>query len=247
MKENNNNDLTFSNSSEETLNFSIRMPEPSTFSGRKNTSSRPWITQLERYFTVTRAPEHIKIPYAVALLRDDAAVWWEFRITRNTPYEKWEEFKNELICHFSPVNTEKQARDKLAISRQTRSAQEYSNEFRKIVLQIPNITEDELIDKYIRGLKPQTRGELEYREPPTFNDAVKIAVRYEATHFNNNFSRIKPPIMRRTPTIYRMPTEQHDGATPVELDKMKSKKLIDFPRYKRGRCVRCHEIERIED
>ncbi|KAL1914247.1 uncharacterized protein VTP21DRAFT_9087 [Calcarisporiella thermophila] len=105
-----------------------------------------------------RSPEHIKIQYSVALLRDEAAVWWEFRITKNVPPVNWEEFKNDILCLFAPINTVRQARDKLANCRQTKSVQEYSHEFRNIVLQIPNFTEEELIDKYIRGLKPQTRG-----------------------------------------------------------------------------------------
>jgi hypothetical protein len=40
-------------------------------------------------------------------------------------------------------------------------------------MQLNNIGEEEFIDKFIRGLKPNTRTELEFRDPKTIVEAVK--------------------------------------------------------------------------
>ncbi|KAL1914177.1 uncharacterized protein VTP21DRAFT_10257 [Calcarisporiella thermophila] len=217
----------------------FRMPEPARFGGRHYPDVREWIDQVENYFVGTNPPEHMKVPYAAALFQGDALIWWRhLKIQGRLPTE-WDTFKNEVIIMFQPINSVKHARDKLADLRQRRSVQEYAVTFRSLAMQIPGITEEELIDKFIRGLKVQTRKEIEYKNPPTLNEAVREAERYDAVYFRNREHR--PEFNVRASTS----REAHSGPRPMEIDAIQRHKKLDENEKERlrksGSCFFCRE------
>ena len=53
-------------------------------------------------------------------------------------------------------------RDQWAEARQTGTVTEYNTHLAQLAMQIGNIGEEEYLDKFIRGLKPNTRTELEF-------------------------------------------------------------------------------------
>ena len=50
-------------------------------------------------------------------------------------------------------------------------------------MQLGNINADEFVDKFIRGLKPNTRTELEFRDPKIIEEAVKWADMFDARYY----------------------------------------------------------------
>jgi hypothetical protein len=92
-----------------------------------------------------------------------------------------------LKRQFEPVNSEKLARDKLAALRQERSARDYIHQFRTLVLEIPNISPEEVMDRFTRGLKPNIRKEIELRpssgQPFGFDEACALAERQDALYY----------------------------------------------------------------
>ncbi|KAL1917138.1 uncharacterized protein VTP21DRAFT_4794 [Calcarisporiella thermophila] len=198
----------------------IRMPEPARFGGRHYPSVREWINQVENYFVGTKLPEHMKIPYAVALFQSDALIWWgHLKIQGRVPRE-WETFKNEGITMFQPINSVKHARAKLADLKQRRTVQEYVVTFQSLAIQIPGITEEELVDKFIRGLKLQTRKAIEYKNPSTLDEAVMEAKRYDAVYFRD---RNRPQLSDRASTD----RESQNGLRLIELGAIQKHKWLD--------------------
>ncbi|KAL1914576.1 uncharacterized protein VTP21DRAFT_8201 [Calcarisporiella thermophila] len=120
---------------------------------------------------------------------------------------------------FQPINSVKRVRDKLADLRQRRSVQEYAVTFRSLAMQIPGITEEELIDKFIRGL------ELE-------------AERYDAVYFRG---RMRFEYNTRASTSH----ENHNGPRPMELDVIQARRRLDEHEKeqlrKSGSCFFCRK------
>ena len=128
------------------------------------------------------------VPYGATLLRDNAMVWWRSHVEAadqgHVPrIVNWVDFYNAISYEFQPINTRKIARDRLAELRQRNSVQQYAHEFRTITADIPGISEDEKIDRFVRGLKDRTRQEVDIRDPKTLDEAVRIADRYDTISY----------------------------------------------------------------
>ena len=143
-----------------------------------------------------------------------AAKTWYHSVRSDTLSEPerlttWESFKAALVEQFSPVDPIKVARDQLADLQQETSVREYTSRFRHLCTIITNISEAEKLDRYVRGLKPRTRREVELREPPvrTFAAASKIAERVDS-----NLGRIFPGTQQSI-----VPA---NGPVPMELGMM---------------------------
>jgi len=150
----------------------------------------------------------------------------------------WRSFKNALTEQFKPVNAVKTARDKLASIKQVKSVQEYSANFRSLVLEIPGITEDEKIDRFSRGLKDNVRLEVELREPATLNEAIKVADRYDTITFQHNKAR---PESAKRQTALPAPT----GPIPMDIDNSRYRKLTEKDKeqlMKNRACFYCRKL-----
>lgn len=153
----------------------VKPTKPGTYDGRDDPEL--WLYSVDLYFAAASVTTNLaKIAFADALLRADALVW---RRTTMTPNE-WDVWKALLISAFQPVNPSETARDRLARLRQTTSVRAYASLFRTVTLLIPNITDDEKKDRFIRGLKSKILNDVKVKAPPTFDDAVKLAVRLDS-------------------------------------------------------------------
>lgn len=153
----------------------VKPSKPGTYDGREDPEL--WLYGVDLYFAAASVTtDFAKITFADALLRSDALVW---RRTTMAPTE-WDVWKALLISAFQPVNPSETARDRLARLRQTSSVRTYASLFRTVTLLIPNITDDEKKDRFIRGLKPKILNDVKVKAPPTFDDAVKLAVRLDS-------------------------------------------------------------------
>ena len=145
-----------------------------------------WIFQLETYMAFVKMPEDQKVDYASTLLRGAAISWWRNHVSlmdEDEDWNSWDVFVVKIKKQFQPINPVKIARDRLANLRQRTSVQEYTQRFYAITLDIPNITEEECIDKYIRGLKPRVAKEIELRGLNVLEDIVVAAQRYDSIDF----------------------------------------------------------------
>ena len=125
-----------------------------------------WITSIDSYFALT----HVEAPdiyhYLNTILIGEAATWFRF-IYRNVDSTTitWETIKRSIKAYFIPPNYTRRLRDEWAYLRQTTIVFDYYTRLTQLAMQLGEIEEERLVDKFIHGLKPKTRTEVELRDP----------------------------------------------------------------------------------
>jgi len=158
-------------------------------------------------------------------LGGQAATWW--RDIRQQPFDlqpqDWNAFADELKRMFMPVNRVKLARDKLATIRQrdNETVAAYTTNIRRLLLTIPSLSEDDKVDRYIRGLQPYLRKETYLSDPATFEQAAQIAAKHESLRLSINTSNTGhwPNINYNHP----VPASSH-GPGRMELGSVRSRR-----------------------
>lgn len=153
----------------------IKPPHPDCFAGTDDAKRvRQWIFQVDNYFNVMNEPDDRRVGYATTLLRTNGLLWWQ-SLTENERPATWDTFKRGIIDYFQPLSATIVARDNLARLYQRTSVKAFVEEFKSQVLNIPDITDPEKLDKFRRGLKKDVRLHVAFANPPTFDQAVTIA------------------------------------------------------------------------
>jgi hypothetical protein len=170
--------------------------KPNRFGGTSKENVDDWIFAIEQYFEISQLPEELKVGHAVSFLQGNAITWWRAQVVlllresnnfgQADQIISWSECKRKLIAQFKPVNAEKIARDKLRNLVQTSSVLKYINLFNTLCLDIPNLVEEDRLDKFLNGLKPDVQKEVEREEPKFLSDAMRIAQRIDQVNHRFN-------------------------------------------------------------
>lgn len=161
----------------------VKPPAPSRYGGKVG-EAESWLDSVELFLSACGIEDPDCVPYAATLLESHAGTWW--RTVRNdaTPITTWAHFKEELLHNFKHQDPVKAARTKLHYLRQRTSVSTYFSEFNRLVLQIPGISEDEQVDRFFRGLKPNLQKEITLREPKGFRSMVKMAHQLDTLYYS---------------------------------------------------------------
>ncbi|KAJ9531498.1 hypothetical protein QJQ45_015038 [Haematococcus lacustris] len=178
-----------------------RMPRanpPATFSGSRTTDVAAWLFAVDLFFTISELTDAQRIVYVATLLSGHALLWYRSSVSSFT---SWTCFVAAFERQFAPVNRLRHARDRLAALTQTSSVRRYLGEFTALCLEVTDLSPAEQLDRFIRGLKPSVRRELELREPTSFSEASTIADRVDAISYSTSASRssYRPPSTPRPP------------------------------------------------
>src|SRR5258708_27353840 len=73
-------------------------------------------------------------------------------------------------------------RDRLSALKQYGAVSKYNQEFTALALQIPDLSDAEKLDRYLRGLKTSIKVDIELAEPTTLADAMAKAQRIDNIH-----------------------------------------------------------------
>lgn len=182
---------------------SVKVTPPDCYSGERSVLVIDgWIRTVERYFAFVGLEAHRKVPYAVTLLRSKADLWWRQmeQLSEDDSITEWDDFKTRLVDNFKPRNARKIARDSLYHLQQGSSTvQEYTEKFHDIIMEIDGITDDEKLDRYVRGLHPAIQTHVNTNLPEFLVHAEQYAMAYGNAHQNA--------------------TQPHPlGPTPMDLD-----------------------------
>ncbi len=162
---------------------SIKPSAPKPYSGQRNSDPEVWLFQFEQYARLLNMTDEQKVDYAAVQLEGPAATWWRSVVVvcerTNTPKPIWPAFKQQLITLFKPVDSAKVARDQLADLKQTGSVSKYNAEFMQLVLEAGNVDANEQLHRYVRGLKPKIRVEIELSDPRAVHEAMEKAQRID--------------------------------------------------------------------
>ena len=92
-----------------------------------------------------------KVRTATFYLTSTTTLWWRQRFADMEKgictIETWEDFKREIKRQFYPEDVAYLARKNMRCLKHTCSIQDYVKEFSSLMLEIPNMTEDELPPK----------------------------------------------------------------------------------------------------
>src|SRR5208282_4258575 len=124
------------------------------------------------------------------ILTGEAAAWFRF-IYRNVDPKTvtWEAVKTSVKAYFVPPNNTRRLRDEWAYLRQTTTVSDYYARLTQLAMQLGEVDEERLVDKFIRGLKPKTRTEVELRDPQTLEGASRIADRFDTiVYYRSTFA-----------------------------------------------------------
>ena len=216
-------------SSSSPLPAGCRAVPPANYSGQKDAESlESWLFSVEQYFDITGLKDELRrVQFAGTLLRGPALVWFRYMCsTRELGafIQSWPMFSQELRLNFCPTNTVKLARDKLAYLRQnSASVRDYIREFRTVTMEIPGISADEKLDRFVRGLKPYIRKEVELREPPTYEDAIKLAEKFDSVQRTSSSSTQSSYVQRNSSGHYHSRRSDYHGPAPMDLNAVQTR------------------------
>ena len=201
----------------------LKLHTPPSYNGKSSIEN--WTFQVENFLKGHANVDNKQaVTFTTSLLEGDAATWWRAQGLNEDAFkelqEDWDKFKKEIEAHFRPVDSKKLARDKIANLRQRASVRNYTYEFRRLLLEIGNMSEEEMLDRFIRGLKFNVRKEVELRDPTTLTDAVSIAERYDSISFGLHAQQVSLPPWRSQSSS---PFTRSSGPEPMEINAVRSK------------------------
>lgn len=241
------------------------LPKPSTFSGTSDVDD--WLFKAFQYVSELPTSEAGKVRIAGSFLEGSALLWWrraheDAPSKEEFPYRTWPAFRDALRELFRPINNVRQARDQLATLQQTTSVQEYVRQFRFVCLQIPGIAIEEMMDRFIRGLKPRIREIVITSDTSTLEEVMSLAERQDANlEWNRRLPSRPPPPQPHQARHFqpRQPQYHHhqqqrpapfrpaaqNGPIPMELDAVHLNPLTpqerEYLRLNRG-CYKCRKL-----
>lgn len=168
-----------------------------TFDGRGKTSARSWVHKLDTFLSLKPMDEDKAIQFATMHLEGVAYDWWHHGLVSqdHAMIHSYEEFVSKLTAHFDRKDIEVYYRD-LAQLKQVGHVKAYINEFQKIAVMVPDMSERRVTMLFVEGLSNRLRGLVKAHKPNTLHDAIGLALDLETTSSfqpqKKNFSSWKP-------------------------------------------------------
>lgn len=158
------------------------------FSGKPDEDIDAWIFTVENGFETSKVMDLNKVSLAAAYLRDLAQTTFRRLKTENQQLT-WDLLKRELQIQFQPLGLQKQLRSELDVVKQKNSFEDYLHQFYKIINKITGMSELDKMHYFTKGLASKTKSEVQYQDPKSLDEAIKIATRYERHFFGEKTKR----------------------------------------------------------
>ncbi|XP_018462540.2 uncharacterized protein LOC108833623 [Raphanus sativus] len=152
-----------------------------------------WFVTVEEILEFKEVPLDRCAPLIAARFRDRAAAWWSQIKTIRAREGKskiisWSKLKHEMQKFFLPYNHEQLMFQKLQNLRQgSRSVDDYSTEFFRMISRVEvRDTEQQLVMRFVGGLRQQIQHTLNLFQPQTISEAHQQALTVEAQNRSNS-------------------------------------------------------------
>ncbi|XP_013679209.2 uncharacterized protein LOC106383681 [Brassica napus] len=174
--------------------FGIKVDTPEFHGGSQPEELLDWLVAVDEFIEFKEIPAHKQVPYATTRFRSHAASWWnQLKISRHRRGKdkivSWDKLKKHLRKTFIPYNFERLLFQKFHNIRQgNRSVDDYANEFYQLLTRVDvQDSEDQLVARFIAGLRPQLQNMLHQFDPTSVAEARQRAVLVEQqTKFSTN-------------------------------------------------------------
>jgi hypothetical protein len=159
----------------------VKVHQPKAYNGNRNFMVMGnWIFSVERYLALTKIPATEQVLYVSTLLEGEALLWFRSNYEdKNYNELMWTEVRDALQLYFKPPNQDRRLQDQWATLRQVGSVFDYVSKLEALSMQMTGVSEVQKLDKFIRGLKPKTRIEVELRDPKSTDEAYRLADRFD--------------------------------------------------------------------
>ncbi|CAM8900174.1 unnamed protein product [Rhodiola kirilowii] len=222
-----------------TLMKSMRIDVP-TFSGE---AVEGWLFQMERYFAHNRVPEDQKMTLATFYLSGEALRWFQWLHTTHQVRE-WTDFVTDVKRRFGP-SVYYSAEALINKLNQTGNVASYITEFESLSTRTPGLTHDNLLHRFVAGLKDEIHNEIVLLCPNNLQAAMGMARVAEQKVHSGKWHVSRPPDVRSS-------FSQHGasaGPRPEHIPQVNSsalpvKRLTPAEmaaRRERGLCFNCED------
>jgi len=209
------------------VNAHLKPKQPEKYNGKRDFQTIDnWVASVDSYFALTEAEPPAIYHYLNTIFTGTAATWFRFQYGRLDPSAvTWNTVKEALLLYFVPPNHSRRLRDEWAYARQTTTVNEYYALLAQLAMQIGGIDEPTFLDKFIRGLKPRTKTEVELHNPQTLAEAVRIADRFDSIVYRKTQPETFKP---RNPSYLEdtrgepMQIDALRTQDPIQIDALKS-------------------------
>ncbi|KAK8307358.1 hypothetical protein V6Z12_D03G189900 [Gossypium hirsutum] len=156
------------------------VPKPKVFKGARSANEVDnFLWAMEQYFCIMNIEDDAIMVNIVAMYFIDVALlWWRRRSTDvrrgRTGIGTWKEFQKEFKTQFYPKYAENEARTKLQRLTQKGIVREYVREFSELMLQMSDLSENEVFFSFTNGLKPWTKQELQRQKVQKLTNAMMV-------------------------------------------------------------------------
>jgi hypothetical protein len=225
---------------EKTIN--LKPPRPDSFHGSQREKVDLWIFEMEQYFAIVGLVDPHRVPYAASFLRDAALTWWRTKQLAATSSSSqtdrlryWNNFTKDLLMQFKPMNSTRIARDRLHTLRQTGSMIQLISLFNTLCADIPEMTEEEKMDRFRRSCKPAIQQKLEVEDPKTLFDMQSLAQRMDQIMWNYRGHQPRPfTSYRRNPDAMEldMIEEQQEDSKSLSEDSEQEMETINAMKHR---------------
>eukprot|EP00170_Pyropia_yezoensis_P002209 contig_9276_g2213 len=153
-----------------------KLNKPAPFSSRAGAIDS-WASHKDT--CVSKATSEEALLVATSHLQGEAFAWWQ-TYTGKSEVTDWPTLREALKQRFNPLNKLQAARDLRHKWKQMKDVASYNKSFQSIILDIPDITMTEQIDRYSRGLKSYIWAALCLKQYDTLDAVMRNALRVEA-------------------------------------------------------------------
>jgi hypothetical protein len=210
----------------------LKPSKPSTFNGDRRVNAEIWLLELENYFNVTGITDSTqRVSFAISQLRENAVVWWKYVLKQRSPVEQntlqedWNQFKNEIMKNYRPVEAAETARAALHRIKQTGSVAQYCDTFLRHLNHVDTMDVKDQLFLFKDGLQHHIAREVNIQHPETLNEAMSYATRAEVEHrmYNNRTGRV--PFRGPPNHFYRGANASGSASsTPMELGNIETER-----------------------
>jgi hypothetical protein len=203
---------------------------------------------MENHFALHHISDDVqRVRYAVSHMSGTALVWWMVAGPNSAAASSWSAFRQLFISQFQDINAIHQARARLAMLYQKNSVRNLVNDIQQLALDIPDITDSELLDKLMTKVKQEVGKHLVTLQPSptTFREAADAAVRFDDLHHFYVTRSRQHPSAGATSQQYHT-KKQSAGPSPMDLGAIGDssedpRSLPKFHPTKGPRCFNCNQ------
>jgi Retrotransposon gag protein len=184
-----------------------------------------WIFSVDQYFILTDMTVSRQGPFISTLLRDEALLWYRSSYEKWDPKTPltWEIIRTAMRKYFAPPNEDRRLQDEWANLRQHGTVFEYVSVLTALAMRIPELSQTLILDKFIRGLKPKTKIEVELRDPKALDEAYRLADRFDRIVYGvKNTSFLTQNYNRYASTANANATA--DYTEPMQIDTLRPRR-----------------------